>query len=398
LIGYLTAMRHRPTTVAHRVVQLARCFLVGFALVVAVAAPARASTTTPSPTASPAPAVGNIGVRLVDAPVSAGNDPRARVYIVDHLAPGTVIHRRIEVSNTTASTVHINLYAAAASVAKGSFLGADGHTANDLSSWTSVSPGAPDVPAGGKVTATVSITVPRDAAPREQYGVVWAEARSAPNAGGGGVIQVNRVGIRLYLSVGPGGPPAADFTIGSLTAARAPDGRPTVRASVHNTGGRALDMNGTLQLLSGPGGLSAGPFPANLGTTLAIGDTESVTIVLDKQLPAGPWDAQITLRSGLLERSARGVITFPVAGAAPLVAIVGAEPLVATSSTQYGWPPLAILGLVVLLLLVILFLLVVLRRRKTRKEVPDEDMPGEGKVDPTTIPTAQHGPDTGWAP
>ena len=240
-----------------------RWVLVALALVVAVAAPASAST---APTRTPgASADGSIGVRLVDVPVSAANDPRAQLYIVDHLAPGTVIHRRIEVSNTTPSTAHIVLYAAAASIAKGSFLGADGHTPNDLSTWTSVSPSAPDVPAGGKVTATVTVTVPRDAAPGEQYGVVWAEARSAPVAGGG-VTQVTRVGIRLYLSVGPGGPPAANFTIGALTAKRATDGRPTVQASVHNTGGRALDMNGTLRLLGGPGGLSAGPFPANLGT------------------------------------------------------------------------------------------------------------------------------------
>jgi hypothetical protein len=125
---------------------------------------------------------------------------------------------------------------------------------------------------------------------------VCAEARSAP-IDGGGVIQVSRVGIRLYLSVGPGGPPAANFTIDSLKARRSPDGRPLVVAMVHNTGGRALDMNGPLQLLAGPGGLSAGPFPATLGVTLAIGDTEPVTIPLDKQLPAGPWNAQITLHS-----------------------------------------------------------------------------------------------------
>jgi hypothetical protein len=82
-----------------------------------------------------------------------------------------------------------------------------------------------------------------------------------------------------------------------------------VLATVHNTGGRALDMSGTLQLLAGPGGLSAGPFPVTLGTTLAIDDTEPVTIALDKRLPAGPWDARITLRSGLIERSARATIT-----------------------------------------------------------------------------------------
>ena len=234
--------------------------------------PAGASAAAPGP-APRAATAGSIGLRLLDVPVTARDDPRARLYIVDHLAPGTVIHRRIEVSNTTASTVHIVLYPAAATIGKGSFVGAAGHTPNDLTTWASVRPDASDVPAGGRVTATVTITVPRDAAPGEQYGVVWAEARSAPPAGGG-ITQVSRVGIRLYLSVGPGGPPAANFTIDSLTAKRSPDGRPMVVASVHNTGGRALDMNGTLQLSAGPGGLSAGPFPANLGVTLAIGDTE----------------------------------------------------------------------------------------------------------------------------
>jgi hypothetical protein len=106
-------------------------------------------------------------------------------------------------------------------------------------------------------------------------------------------------------------------------------------------------MNGTLQLLAGPGGLNAGPFPANLGTTLAIGDTEPITIALDKRLPAGPWDARVTLRSGLLERKARATITFPHNGA---------------SHSLY----LAIAGLVLLLLLLlgIAARLVVIRRRR----------------------------------
>src|SRR6185436_940317 len=184
---------------------------------------------------------------------------------------------------------------------------------NNLSTWTSVSPGKPDVPAGGKVTAMVTIAVPKDAAPGEQYGAVWAETRSATKPGGG-VVQVSRVGIRLYVSVGPGGAPAADFTIDSVTAQRSAEGLPMVVASVHNTGGRALDMNGTLELSAGPGGLSAGPFPASLGVTLPIDDTEPVSIALDKALPAGPWDAQITLRSGLVERTTRATITFPKAG------------------------------------------------------------------------------------
>jgi hypothetical protein len=253
-----------------------------------------------------------IGLRLLDVPSTASLDPRARIYIVDHLAPGTVIHRRIEIANTTASGARVALYPAAASLGKGSFLGTAGHARNELSTWTRVSPGTSDVAAGKRMKAVVTIAVPSDAAPGERYGVVWAEVRSTP-AAGGGITQVNRVGIRMYLSVGPGGPPAADFAITAVTATRSRDGQPTVIATVHNTGGRAVDMSGTLRLGAGPGGLKAGPFPAQLGTTLAIGDTEPVTIPLDKRLPAGPWKARVDLHSGLVKRHAQTIITFPPA-------------------------------------------------------------------------------------
>jgi hypothetical protein len=324
--------------------------LTAVAFTLAVATPALASadaTRADDPTA----ATGSLGVRLLDAPVSAVDDPRAKLYVVDHLNPGAVIHRRIEVSNSSAATAHVSLYAAAASIANGSFLGAAGHSANDLSTWTAVDPGVSDIPAAGRATATVTVAVPTDASPGEQYGVVWAEVRAAPGAAGG-VTQVSRVGIRLYLSIGPGGPPAANFTIGSLTARRSADGAPMVLAAVHNTGGRALDMSGNLQLLQGPGGLSAGPFAADLGTTLAIADTETVTIVLGKAVPLGPWDAQVVLRSGLLERRARARITFPSATA------------VVSDSDQPGW--LYPAGAGVLVLLGIAGRFIVIRRRRPK--------------------------------
>jgi hypothetical protein len=297
---------------AERLRHLTRGVLAAVALTAAIGAPVSVSTAAP---VSRARAVtdGSIGVQLFDVPLSAYSDPRARLYIIDHLHPGTTIHRRIEISNTTASSMHIVTYPAAATISQGAFVGAAAHTPNELSTWTSVLPGASNIPSGGHAIATVTIAVPRNAPPGEQYGVVWAETRSAPPAGGG-ITQVSRVGIRLYLSIGPGGAPASEFTIDSLIGKRSPDGQPMVVASVHNTGGRALDMSGTLQLSSGPGGLSAGPFAANLGTTLAIGATEPIIIMLDKQIPDGPWHALVTLRSGLLQRSARATISFPATG------------------------------------------------------------------------------------
>jgi hypothetical protein len=320
---------------------------------IACVVPAGASTVTPGRVVRKTGA-GGIGLRLVDVPANTRVDPRAQIYVVDHLAAGTVITRRIQVSNTTASTVHVNLYAAAAAIANGTFQGAAGRIPNDVSTWTSVVPGVADVPADGRATALVSLTVPRDAAPGERYGVVWAEARSVPQVGGG-ITQISRVGIRLYISIGAGRPPASNFAIKSLTAERAPDGRPNIVATVQNTGGRALDMSGTLRLSAGPAGLSAGPFPATLGTTLGVGDSAPVTIALDKRIPAGPWDAAITLRSGLLERSARATITFPASGSARPAK---------TTSIRPPWSRRAIADLVVLVAFGIPAWLVALRRRR----------------------------------
>jgi hypothetical protein len=49
------------------------------------ASPRSASVTGPD----------GVGVRLLDVPTNAANNPRAREYIVDNLTPGTTIHPRI---------------------------------------------------------------------------------------------------------------------------------------------------------------------------------------------------------------------------------------------------------------------------------------------------------------
>jgi hypothetical protein len=301
-------------------------------------------------------AAGGIGVRLADVPSGELNDPRDRIYVVEHVHPGTTIDRRIEVSNTTSSALHVVLYPAAATISNGSFIGSPGDDPNALSTWTSVSPDAADVPSDADMVATVKIEVPADTTSGERYGAVWAQVSSGPMAGGG-VTQVSRVGIRIYLSVGSGGAPASNFTIDSLTAERTSTGEPVVLASVQNTGGLALDMSGTLQLSAGPGGLRAGPFLATLGTTLAINDTEPVTIPLNGQIPAGPWEARVTLESGLLQRSAQAVITFPR---------IGASLPVKTTPVRSGWFQFAVVGFVVFLLLTVALLFVRLRRLRHR--------------------------------
>jgi LPXTG-motif cell wall-anchored protein len=350
--GSLCRQAYAPAV--DRIVHVVIGVVVAAAVSVAICAPVTVSEAATVPGAS-ATAAGSIGVQLLEAPLASASDPRARLYIIDHLHPGAVIHRRIEISNTTASTVHVLLYPAAAAISQGEFVGAAAHSPNELSTWTSVLPGAADVPPGGHTIASVTIAIPHGAPPGEQYGVVWAETRSAP-AGGAGITQVSRVGIRLYVSVGPGGAPASAFTIGSLIAKRSSRGQPVVVATVHNSGGRALDINGTLQLSGGPGGLSAGPFPANLGTTLAIGATEPIVIQLDKRIPAGPWHALVRIRSGLLERSARATLTFPATGG---------------SSTPY---------LVIVVLVILVLVGIVLARLRTRRPRNGQTISGPSRA------------------
>jgi hypothetical protein len=171
---------------------------------------------------------------------------------------------------------------------------------------------APDTSAAD----TLTIKVPREAAPGQRYAVLWAQvsALSAPD----GVLLVNRVGIRMYVSIGSGGAPPPDFEIGPLTASRSPAGQPVVTAEIHDSGGGPLAITGQLTLSDGPGGLDAGPFPASPGGVLEPGSSELVTVSLEKGLPAGPWRAYLGLTSGLLKRSAGATITFPLqAGGMP---------------------------------------------------------------------------------
>lgn len=341
------------------------------ALVVAGALLAPATTAS----AASRPTHPGLGIRLLEAPTSLANDPRARIFIIDHLAPGTTIERKIQVTNGTVSPLAISLYAAGSQIKGGAWSPYAGRTPNELSRWIGTNPTAVDLAPGQSTTAEVTIAVPRDASSGERYAVVWAQA-TIP--GSGPIQQVARAGIRVYLSVGPGGAPPTNFTIDTLTAARTSDGSPVVLAQVHNTGGRAVDLSGKLRLTNGPGGLSAGPFPAKLGTTLAPGQSEPVTVVLDKALPAGPWNARIMLQSDLVRRAAKATITFPVDSGSE------AKPVKATpiplTKNRHVLVPIAI-GLIVALLIGLLLLLLWRRRRRD-----DEDERSRSGVPAPTVP------------
>src|ERR1700753_4499910 len=60
-----------------------------------------------------------VGIKLLQAPAREAGDPRADIYIIDHLNPGADISRNFQVSNTGSNKITLSLYPAAASVSGG---------------------------------------------------------------------------------------------------------------------------------------------------------------------------------------------------------------------------------------------------------------------------------------
>jgi hypothetical protein len=212
----------------------------------------------------------------------------------------------VEVSNSTARPQTISIYAAGASMRAGSFSFAAGRTTNELSRWTRVSRSRLRLGPGMATIVAVHVRIPANASRGERYSVVWASV-SAP--GETPVRLVNRVGIRMYLSVG--GTAAPRYTISTPRASRTPRGAPRISATIRNTGPSTITVSGSLTLSHGPGGLRLGPFPITLARPLAPGAARHVALQLTSQLPRGPWRVDVALTSGSTNHSATTIMTFP---------------------------------------------------------------------------------------
>jgi hypothetical protein len=164
----------------------------------------------------------------------------------------------------------------------------------------------------------------------------------------------------MYLSVGEGNEPASDFTIGDVTVDRRDaDGALVATAPVRNTGGRALDVSGVLELGDGPGDVQAEPRETEGALTLGVGQSGRVVVPIGEHLAAGDWEARLTLRSGTVERTHTNGVTLP----GPL----GEE----GSSIEVPWAPISAAagGLVGLGLVLVVLRALLARRARPRAPV-----------------------------
>jgi hypothetical protein len=105
------------------------------------------------------------------------------------------------------------------------------------------------------------------------------------------------------------------------------------------------------------GALTAGPYPAQLGTTLAPGQSEPVWFTLASQMTDGPWNATVTLHSGLNRQVFRAKITFPRRP--------GTAPPAATRPVGDGLGFVTILaGAILIAMLAALIALIITHRRR----------------------------------
>jgi hypothetical protein len=295
--------------------------------------------------------VQQFGARLVDVPVSEANNPRGLRYIIDYLPVRTTIHRRIMIMNSEKRTAHFIVYPDAAHISDELFTGDAGETRSELTGWISVQHPMVTLGPGASVMDMVTIRVPPGATRGEHYGVIWAQQTAGVRAANGFQIkEVDRVGIRVYLAVGQGGAPPTNFAITSITGHLSSKGQPSILARVDNTGGRAVDLDGTASLTAGPGGTRAGPFPARQIITLAPGQSGTMSFTPPKSLPHGPWQAKVTVVSGITTSTGTQTIQF--------------GSLVASSAAL---PVMAWAGLAVVLVLVVAFIVV---RRARQRRVP----------------------------
>jgi hypothetical protein len=335
--------------------RLLRALVSALMLVVAVSSAATSVLASTAQTAGqPGP---SFGIRLGDVPVSEAGNPRALRYVIDHLHPGVTIHRQILVANLSPSAGHLTVYPDAATITRGSFIGDAGYTRSELTTWITISRDRVSLAPDASTMVTLTIRVPRDASSGERYGVVWAqEISKVRDTRGVAITEINRVGVRIYLSVGPGGAPPTNFAITSLTATRSAHGQPVVRAHVRNTGGRAIDISGYVELSHGPGGITAGPYKVDTDITIAPGQSWPVTIALSSQLPDGPWRTLMELTSGLTKRQATATIRFP-----------GSAVKVTATATSSGYLILAAILVTLLILALTAAAWLIRRNRRSRR-------------------------------
>lgn len=224
-----------------------------------------------------------------DRPATA--EARDRSYIVKAVAPGAELADRVLAVNLTDKPLDLEVAPADASITpEGVF--APGTTATAVGSWITATPGQVRVPPHGTVPVDVRIRVPADAAAGDHIAAVVARKAGEPS-GSGNVRVVQRVGVRVYLTVQPTdessrrGALGRQFEFRSLRWAG-----DAFEAEVANTGDLLVEPLGTVDVRRG--GLGATAEVPVLGT-VPPGESRTFRVSPPADLEPGTYDGTVRL-------------------------------------------------------------------------------------------------------
>lgn len=230
-------------------------------------------------------------------------DPRARYQIVDHIEPGETLERRLRLTNGTDEAIPAELYVGAARLVDGTFTFATRDRTNDLTRWTTVRPTARRLNPSSHTEVTVRIAVPGGASDGERYGMVWAEVP----AGAG--TTTTRLGLRMYVHVGPGDAPRTDIALDRVRPHRSVDGTARLDVTLRNAGSRAAELAGTVTAGRGEG--EPADVVGRFASALAPGASTTVPVALDDSVRSGSRRVEIEIAANGVRRRAHATVSFP---------------------------------------------------------------------------------------
>jgi hypothetical protein len=304
----------------------------------------------PVPSPTPTLRVSPGGVAVVPAPTSTHVAGQGQSLDFGSVNPGQTVTDDVLVRNVGDTPTRVQLYVADAGPAVGGGLafGLRTDTPKQMGAWSSLSVSIVDVPGRGSVPARLSITVPKVVQGGGYAAGIVAE-QVVPPSTSGGLAQVYRFAMPVYLKV-PGGAPGATPGRGS------PDGTvELVDATFPRRGGKVCPkvtyrngsqdiVNPDAQVAVHPRWVGAGHRSVYKGIGTILPDTSVTTSLPCQAVPPTGGKVDVTL-SG------------------PHV-----SPTKAHRSADLGGSLLPVLLALLLLVLLIAVLLWLLLRRRSREE------------------------------
>jgi hypothetical protein len=253
----------------------------------------------PTPPSSPAGSGGQNSAGQITWSVqpSTQNGPDQRPsFTYTDIAPGTVIHDYVGVTNFSQNAVAFDIYATDAfNNTSGTLdLLASAQKPKDVGSWLDLAKTNVTIQPGQRVNEPFTLTVPFNATPGDHVGGVVAAVSATQNAGQG--VQVDtRLAAAIYLRVS--GQLTSGVAVESVSANYHATFNPfgggatDVSYTIHNTGNTRLNLASVVKVtgLFGAGGSATPP----LIKDLLPGATVRLTQRVGSVFPLGPMTAHV---------------------------------------------------------------------------------------------------------